>query len=314
MIGFHYSQESVIIGGDIMKAGNIEPKEKIHFDYSQQYPPKFKNTIHDRKLIIKPFQTYTIDNISNDYKPLSIDCPILEIDYDTLILEGLSYWDKLNKKLGSNKSVYWLDPTYLTTECICSILINWRESKISSNVTLAIMVHNGIFKLETGCEYVMWKVEPSTLLYEKSLVNPIWYPSLERPRQDLLKIIEEYNPYDVFPLIEFPMFATQYGESSLTDHSELLEKTRTRTRNFIYYDIIHPTRAFDQFYGMLDALPKSSSSIFQSVITPGGVLNGYLTALLSGALSNSYFLTPKNEIPVNSYLEIKGIMFLRKIT
>lgn len=71
-------------------------------------------------------------------------------------------------------------------------------------------------------------------------------------------------------------------------------------------------KAREQLYGTIEALPRIGSSVFQPVITPGGTTNSFLTALLSGVLAESYFLTPKEEIPITSSTKNQGIMILRK--
>ena len=59
-------------------------------------------------------------------------------------------------------------------------------------------------------------------------------------------------------------------------------------------------------------MPRSGPLIIHPTLTPGGLKLNFLITLLAGVLSESYFLTPSNEIPIEANEEIEGIIILRK--
>jgi hypothetical protein len=296
-----------------MIAGNMPTKTTIQFDYIDQYPPPFKQSNEDKILLISPYQIQTLDKHIN-YKPPELKCSKLIINLSKDNYLDNENLDNLIVTDGTQEIVLILDPTLLTIEKISQVIASWKVSKIShKNVVLSILVPKGTSKFNEKINFCLWKNENASCIIKKHLINPIWYPSLNKNRQTLLKMIEDFQPYDVFPLIEFPSFATEMGENTLTNHSEMLEKTRTRTRNFIYFDIRHPKRAFNHFFGVIKAFPTLTTPIFSPVITPGGTNKGYLISLIAGVLSDSSFYTVQNEIPIPSNCEIEGIITLRKI-
>jgi hypothetical protein len=224
-------------------------------------------------------------------------------------------FDEIIDQSGIQPTLLWLDPRFLKTECFASLIAIWKEQWVASqNVALGIVVPEGDTNQTDGAPYYLWKVGISGISYADNLKVPVWYPSLARESKALYEASVDLDPYDVFPLVEFPNPSIRWGERIVTDHFRMLEQFRTRTRNFIYLNASCPDQAFEQFYGTLRAIPRTGSSVLEPTVTPGGSTNGFLTALLSGVLAESHFLTPKEEIPMNSNAKIQGIMILRKCT
>jgi hypothetical protein len=275
------------------------------------YSDLSSNTSLQKRIVIRPHQIKKLHESNIRYKPPKIDCPSQEID---CYCSGVSnFFQDLIDSSGTTPLLLWLDPCSLTNESLAYFIFNWKQQiTATQKVAIAIIVPRGNTIQKPETEYELWRMDTSGPLYGIQLENPTWYPSLERNRESLEKSADQLDPYDIFPLVEFPTIVTQSGEFSLTNHAFMLEKFRTRTRNFIYLDIFSPCQAFNQLCGTIGALPKFGASIIQPVITPGGNTNGYLTALLSGVIAESSFFTPKEEIPMPSNNEIQGIIILEK--
>lgn len=298
-----------------MISGNLPPEETIKMDYLDYSKPPFGQTKAEKRIILRPHQTKSLIDLNKQYQPLDLECPTQEIDCICLRDDSSNIFDKLIDSTGIQATLLWLDPCFLKTECLASIIINWKKRvKATQNVAIAIVVPEGDTDNITNSCYELWKADISGPSYGIKVKNPIWYPSLARDSKSLEHASQILDLYDTFPLIEFPQLVTQMGEQALTNHAFLLEQCRTRTRNFIYLDILHPDRAFKQLYETLRAIPKIGPSVFQPVITPGGSCNGFLISLLSGILAETCFLTPKEEILIDSNAEAQGIIILRKCT
>lgn len=304
-----------IIGSEKKQSGNIQPKETIRIEYLNDPKPPFKQTKSERRIVFNPHQTKTLSDPDRKYEPLDLECPFQEIECICIRGKGFDLFDELADSSGAQSVLLWLDPRSLKTECLASFIVNWKKRlPASKNVALAVVIPKGRIKNKDNPDYKIWKADVSGPSFSSELTNPIWYPSLAIDAGSLEQASKILKPYDVFPLVEFPDIVIQMGEHTLTNHAALLEQCRARTRNFIYLDVQHPDRAFDQFYKTLKALPRLKSSVFQPVITPGGSNNCFLVSLLSGILADAYFLTPHEEILMYSNAENQGIMILRKCT
>lgn len=291
-----------------MKAGNLVSKTTIDIHYLS-FSKITKNTKLQKRLVVSPHQITTLVN-NNGYKPPKIKCDVHEID--CWCSSKTSIFDEIVEDSKGGSVLIWLDPTKLTNEALGYIIYNWKQKiKATQNIAIGIIVPKVTETETVDSEFFTWKINSTGARYDLSLENPVWYPSLERKSTALENAAAKLKPYDTFPLIEFPKIVTEYGEESLTNHAKLLEKYRTRTRNFIYLDVDSPCQAFNQLSGTFVSLPRGRSFI-QPVVTPGGNPKGYLSALLAGVISESYFFTPMQEIPMNSNNEIQGIIVLEK--
>ena len=298
-----------------MQSGNLPPEETIKMDYLNYSKPPFRQTNSEKRIILRPHQTKSIIDPHKQYHPLDLECPIKEIDCICLRDDTSDIFDKLIDSSGIKATLLWLDPRFLKTECLASFIINWKKLLMAAqNVALGIVVPEGNIKTKNNVCYELWRVNIFGPSYNIKVKNPIWYPSLARNSKLLDHASQTLKPYNTYPLIEFPEVVTQMGEQAITDHAFLLEHCRTRTRNFIFLDILHPDRAFKQFIGTLQAIPKIGPSVFQPVITPGGSAKGFMIALISGVLTEANFLTPREEIIIDKNAGAEGIMILRKCT
>jgi hypothetical protein len=315
--GIRYSQElcTIHLRGRLMQSGNISPKLHITMDYLEYVKPPFNSSTLESKLIITPHQTKSIDNPKNSYNPISFSYK--SINVNCVCLEGTpKAFDAIVDDLDGNPVLFWFDPTLLPTECIASFITNWKDHITKGkNIALGIVIPVGETNQKEDAAFELWRANAFGVSNVPKLSSPIWwYPSLLRGRKALEDAAEDLKPYDIFPLLEFPNRSIQWGERTLTNHYQMLEKYRTRTRNIIYLDSLRPDQAFDQLYRTLNAKPTPNVSISLPVLTPGGSTNGFITTLLAGALTGSYFLTPRNEIPISSNEKTQGVMILRKYT
>lgn len=298
-----------------MQSGNFPAKVTVKMDYFDCSDPPFKRSDSEIKIIVRPHHTKSIENPDNEYHPIDLDCQTEEIDCPCLSNDVPKTFDEIIDQSGIKPTLLWLDPRFLKTECLASLINIWKEQlKATQNVALGIIVPQGDVNQIDDAPFYLWKVGISGISYAEDLKMSVWYPSLARERKALYEASVGLNPYDVFPLVEFPNPAILWGERIVTDHYRMLEQFRTRTRNFIYLNTSCPDQAFEQFYGTLRAIPRTGSSVLEPTLTPGGSTNGFLTALVSGVLAETHFLTPKEETPMNSNAKTLGIMILRKCT
>ena len=292
-----------------MEAGNFPSKETIEMDFLRWPTPKFAKTEFERALIFRQHHKRAIDGTGANYlsshtrgSSEEIDCCCVNDDFSRVT-------DQLDLRY---PTLLWVDPTFMPTECLAQFISGWKNnSKATDKVGLAIIVSKGNTSEKAKSIFEPWRIEGSKLSWNEVVNEPIWYPSLSRDAKTLFDAAAYLNPYDVFPLVEFSDWSVEWGERTVANHFSMLEQYRTRTRNLIYIDVSHPERAFLQFYGTLRAL-RQSGSIFQPVITPGGNATTFLATLLSGVLAEAYFLTPKEEIPINTVKDAEGVMVLRK--
>lgn len=294
-----------------MEAGNIRTEATIRMDYID-YASLSLDSQNQKMIVIRPHQAGISSRLEGNYTLPRIAGSAEEIDCVCSQKETKHIFRGLFDKFGITPTLLLLDPCMLTTECLSSLIMTWnKQATVAQKIALGIFVPDG--KTEQKEEtYFLWRANISGPIYEESLEEPVWYPSLSRDSKSLVQASKKLNPYDIFPLIEFPEIAIQTGEKLLADQYTLLESNRTRTRHFIYLDISYPDQAFEQLHKTIKALPAFTSSVFQPVVTPGGTNSGFLTALLSGVLADSFFLTPKEEVPITSNKMLQGIMILRK--
>lgn len=297
-----------------MEAGNLSPKETIEMDYFKYPMPRFKRFDLEKTLVFRPHHTQSIEQTRSNYKALSpkyavakeIDCSCLNNDLAEVITDVSS---------SAYPTLLWINPQLMKTECIAAFINAWKSNSNATNkVALAIVLPKGQTLLSNNGIFEAWNIVGSKPSYYEinALNEPVWYPSLARDTASLNDAATFLNPYDVFPLVEFSESSVEWGEKTVASHYSMLEQYRTRTRNFIYIDVSHPDRAFQQFHKTLKALRQSGSSVFQPIITPGGDITTFMTTLLSGVLAEAYFLTPREEIPIKSGKEAEGVIVLRK--
>jgi glycosyltransferase involved in cell wall biosynthesis len=295
-----------------MKAGNIQEKFFLEFDYLDCENPPFEQKQLEKRILFRPHQTYSLPNISMKYTPLDRSSEIIELNCVCNRKDNTNIIDKLIEEYSLEENLLWIDPCELPIECFTSIILNWSKSqKPEKNNSLAIPITKGESNNKTST-YILWKPSLSGPIKRRKSRNSIWYPSLSRDKNSLLKAFQYLDPYDAHPILDFSKVIVQPGEIDLTNHSIMLEQTRTRTRNFVYFDYLNPKRTFLDFLEVLQNIPKIGPFVVNPTVTPGGNRVIYLLMAIAGALSESDFLTPVNEIPMTSNREIQGIIVLRK--
>ena len=294
-----------------MESGNIPEKFTIELDYIDSYKPPFSQKTSEKRILFHPHQTISILKPNYIYKPIKFTGNILRVNCVCQNNKFNIIDNIINKELLQD-TLLWLDPRTLQTECFASIIYNWLKShNPQKNISLGIIVS----KNESICKkekFSLWTPSLSGAIKKKKPKYSVWYPSLARNYQALLKASKYLDPYDVYPLLDFSKIIVQSGEKELTNHSDMLENTGTRTRHFIYLNSLHPKKSFEKLYNTFIAMPRSGPLITHPTLTPGGLNVNFLVTLLAGVLSESYFLTPSNEIPMDNNEEIGGIIILRK--
>jgi len=200
-----------------MQSGNIKPKETIRMDYLGCSTVPFKLTPFDKRIIIRPHQAKSIENPDMKYHPPKLNCQIEEIDC-VCVKRGVKGLNDIVSPLKIERTMLWLDPRLLGTECLASFIINWKKH-VMPNVALGIIVPDGCVNQKTDLTYEIWKAEDSGPIYGGSPKESIWYPSLARDSSSLLHAMQKLDPYDIFPLIEFSDTAIELTDSAIINHT-----------------------------------------------------------------------------------------------
>ena len=265
----------------------------------------------EKRLVFRPHQTPTVSNPDFKYDPLVFRGDLIEC-VCPCHSSGLNVFDDLIIKRNLSNTILWIDPRFIPTECLASMIFSWDNTlHPERNISIGIVVTQLKAEASQNNHY-LWKPGLNGAKRKKSPKNVIWYPSLQLDKTVLLKASQLIDPYDVYPVLDFSDSIMQPGDSDLTNHNYLLEATRTRTRHFIMFNPSHPERNFRDFYGTLSSTPRAGYISMNPVITPGGASINYLISTIAAVLSDSYLMTPLNEIPMNLYDDPQGIVLLRK--
>jgi len=294
-----------------MESGNIPEKFTIELDYISSDTSPFSQETSERRIIFHPHQTKSILKYNDSYQPIKFTGSIYKINC-TCLNNNFNIIDNIINKKSLQDTLLWIDPRALPTICFASIIYNWLYSiNPHKNISLGIIAPKNESKCKND-KFLLWKSSLSGAIEKSKPKYSVWYPSLARNNQSLLKASKYLDPYDVYPLLDFSKIIVETGENELTNHSDMLENTRTRTRHFIYLNSSNPKRSFQKLYNTFKAMPRSGPLTIHPTLTPGGLTVNFLITLLAGVLSESYFLTPSNEIPIDANEEIEGIIVLRK--
>ncbi len=296
-----------------MIGGNIPDKIKIKLNYipntlTFSFDPKSQ-----KRILFRPHQAKSIDNPEINFTPLSMDCDIIELDCPCQKKHGENIFDIAFQKYDLENVLAWIDTRNLTLECFSSIIYNWaKNTKNYKNFALCIPILTKKVHL-FGPTFAFWSSGINGSVLKRKPRHSIWYPSLEYDSPLLDVISKHLNPYDVYPILDFSDVITEYGDATLTNHSEVLENTRTRTRHFMIFNSNNPETEFNNFYSVLRTKQETVPLIFTPVISPNGNTTNFLVSVIAGTLSDALFATPKNTIPIDSYDEQHGILVLRKV-
>jgi len=244
------------------------------------------------------------------YKEINANCICIE-----KVTQGSLFDVVISRMAKESKSLLWLDPTMIPTECLASIFTNWLiNTKSTTNLGLGIVIpstENTKFKKDN---YKAWTPTPSGILRKKfeEIKLPVWYPSLTREPECLKEIANAIKPFDILPVVEFPEIINYAAEREIALHYYMLDQYRTRTRNFIYLNNKSPAEALITLFGSFDAIPRTGKMPRSLVITPGGKPISYLVTLLAGVFAGGIFITPEMESPYPEARDTWGFAIFKK--
>ena len=292
-----------------MQAGNIPRIEQIKFELinDSELPFKPNNSI---SLVINPHQgsltSQTNVNIFgvNGSEKKTINCFCTNKNHtlkDTI------------KSSNSNPKLLWIDLENMPLSCISSLVYFWKESIPSEyHVALGFKVPAKIASLNSNCFFELWRPNDPNLTLNEMPENSIWLPSISIDKSILKCEKGKLNPYDIFPLVEFTNGSNLIGDQEIIEKIDFIEQSRIRTRNFIYMDV---TRSDNIFYNLsltLKAFLEPGYSVFDPVLTPGGLPPSFLAQLFSGIVNDGMLFMYKDYIPFSNTLDYKGSIILRK--
>lgn len=245
------------------------------------------------------------------YREINSNCICIEkgtqasIPFDTAM-------SRMAKK---SRSLLWLDPTFIPTECLASIFSKWLyDTKSTTNLGLGIVIPSSENTRSKNDSFRAWTPTSSGVLRKefKEIELPVWYPSLAREPEFLREIAEAITFFDIFPVVEFPQVISYAAEKGIASHHYVLDQYRTRTRNFIYLNNNSLAEALITLFGSFQALPRSGKMPRSLVITPGGRSISYLVTLLAGVFAGGIFITPERESPYSKARNTWGFAIFKK--
>lgn len=215
----------------------------------------------------------------------------------------------------ARNSLLWLDPTQIPAECLASLFAHWlRNVQSTSNTGLGIVIPSSDKTVLDENSLRAWTLTSSGYLQReiREIDLPVWYPSLTRKCRFLEEIVKVIEPFDVFPIVEFPQIIDYDTEKEIFLHHQLLDQYRTRTRNFIYLNDGSPEEALRTLHETFQVVPRSGKMPRSLVITPGGRSMSYLVILLAGVLAEGTFITSEIEIPYSESQGTWGFAIFKK--
>lgn len=288
----------------------------VSFIEGNQLP--FSRTKSDVFLRIKPHQFSLPDGAmavkkttKMGWKEKRVDCICVQKGTQA----STSFDDVMSEMIKKRRSLLWLTPTLIPTECLASIFTNWlNNAKPTANLGLGVVIPSTENPEAKKDHYRAWSPTSSGTLKknEEEIDLPVWYPSLAREPCLLQKIADVIKPFDIFPLVEFPQIIDYTTEREIALHFSMLDQYRTRTRNLIYLNNKSPAEALKTLFGSFEAIPRSGKMPRTLVITPGGKSVSYLVTLLAGVFAGGIFITPERENPYSKALETWGFAIFKK--
>jgi len=242
------------------------------------------------------------------------------IDADCVCVNG-STQESLNVILSASakntNSMIWLDPAQIPTKCLATILTKWLwKVPITANIGLGLIIslsESDVSNVNKG-DFEAWAGSIEGTIEKKisDITRPIWYPSLSRETRFLEAITEELEPFDIFPVVDFPKIIDYATERELAAHQHLLDHNRSRTRNFIYLNTESPEESLISLFESFQAIPRKGMTPRSLVITPGVASISYLISLLAGIFAEGIFITSRREIPCIKNENLWGFAVFKK--
>jgi hypothetical protein len=288
----------------------------VNFIEGKQLP--FSNTPSDVLLEIAPHQSDSLVNIKSikksanvGQKNINASCVCIENNpktrnsLDTLFL----------KSIKEGKSLLWLDPTLIPTECLGCTFAKWlKNTKPTDNISLGVVIPQSDIVSSVKNNFKAWvAMSRGPLKKEFEEIDlPVWYPSLNRKPEFFEKVTSAVKPFDVFPIVEFPRVIDYDSEKEIAAHHFILDRYRTRTRNLIYLNNKSPEEALKTLFGSFKAISRNGKMPRSLLVTPGGTSISYIITLLAGVFSDGTFITPEMETPFPKRMNIWGFAILKK--
>ena len=288
----------------------------VCFIEGKQLP--FVSTESDIFLRIVPHQSDFLVKTKSAKRTTKVGCK--EINANCICVEkgtGVStpFNVVMSTMIKKRRSLLWLDPTLIPTECLASIFANWlHNTKSTTNLGLGIVIPSLENTRSKKDNFRAWVPTSSGFLRKEfeEIQLPVWYPSLAREPECLREIANTIKFFDIFPVVEFPQIIDYAAEREIPFHHYMLDQYRTRTRNFIYLNYNSPAAALITLFGSFEAIPRSGKMPRSLVITPGGKPISYLVTLLAGVFAGGIFITPEMESPYSEARDTWGFAIFKK--
>jgi hypothetical protein len=213
------------------------------------------------------------------------------------------------------RALIWIDPTSIPTECLTNIIRLWLEKvRPTDNVGLGMLIPQCETNYSQTKNVKAWIPSSSGSLIKdaNSLKIPVWYPSLRRNKDSLQRISDMFTPIEIFPIVDFPRIIDYEAEKEITTHRLMLDRYRTRTRNFIYLNTGCPEEGFEMLSKSFEAVTRNGIMPRSLLLTPGGSSISYLVTLMSGVIAGATFITPDLEVPFYKSNKQLGFTLIKK--
>ena len=220
----------------------------------------------------------------------------------------------LDESVKSKRGLIWIDPTSVPTECLASIISLWLEKvRPTDNVGLGIAIPNCEINYSVEKALRVWAPSSSGPVVKDldSLKIPVWYPSLGRNFASLQSISDQFTPIEIFPIVDFPRVISYSAEKELASHHQMLDRYRTRTRNFIYLNTVCPEEGLEMLSKSFEAVSRDGKVPRSLLLTPGGTSISYIVMLIAGVLARATFITPELEVPFHDSKQL-GFALIKK--
>ena len=292
-------------GGEIITTNFIEG-DKLPF--SNLTSDTLYNLMPHQSCLEKP--NHSIGVPSSLIKASNVDCICIKKhsilpSFDSIVVDSIK----------RRRALIWVDPSLVPTECLACIICLWLEKvRPSDNVGLGIIIPDCEVINPVGKDLKAWVPSSSGPLIKDatSLKIPVWYPSLRRNHKLLEKISDTFKPIEIFPIVDFPRIIGYAAEKEIAIHHQMLDRYRTRTRNFIYLNSGSPEEGLDMLSKSLEAVSRDGKMPRSLLLTPGGTSISYLVSLIAGVLSDATFIIPDHEIPFHKSDRKLGFALMKK--
>lgn len=266
------------------------------------------NLMPHQSCLVEPKNSIGVPNIFT--KSCNVDC--ICITKRTMLP---SFDSIIANSTRRKRALVWLDPTSVPTECLACIISLWLERvKPTDNVGLGIIIPDCETNNSTENALKAWVPSSSGPLLKNavSLKIPVWYPSLRRKHKLLERISDMFTPIEIFPIVDFPRIIGYSAEKEVAIHHQMLDRYRTRTRNFIYLNSGSPEEGLEMLSSSFEAVSRDGKIPRSLLLTPGGTSISYMVTLIAGVLAGATFITTDFETPFQKSDKKFGFALMKK--